>query len=164
MPATAAHSLGVMLSVPAWWRSLEVDAYSCWLPQGYASSALRCLVAHLHGGAGDMPGKACRLAGRHIVRLPAGTTEFLGTLRLEIIQTPYRKIEYSTQLRAIIGQPASFRIEGGRLWRSPVVTLGGQTPSRVRVLPNMMGIIAEFDCVEEPNEVLPSPRRDPPPR
>ncbi len=39
----------------------------------------------------------------------------------------------------------SIIIPGFRLWRSTVVTLGGQAASRITVLPNMRGIIARFD-------------------
>ncbi|MDF2235342.1 hypothetical protein P2H44_22515 [Albimonas sp. CAU 1670] len=47
-------------------------------------------------------------------------------------------------------QPAAILIPGTRLWRSTAVTLGGQTASRIRVLPNMDGIVAEFGPVAPP--------------
>ena len=52
-------------------------------------------------------------------------------------------------------QNASIVIPGYRLWRSTVVTLGGQKADRITVLPNMRGIMAEFQRVKRspfPNE------------
>lgn len=50
---------------------------------------------------------------------------------------------------------ASIEIPGNRLWRSSVVTLGGQEASRIVVLPNMRGILAIFDVVRT-SEVNPT--------
>lgn len=47
--------------------------------------------------------------------------------------------------------PARILIPGSRLWRSAEVTLGAQLASKITVLPNMEGIIAEFAEVEIPN-------------
>lgn len=46
--------------------------------------------------------------------------------------------------------PAEIVIPGERLWRSTVVTLGGQRAERIIVLPNMRGILAEFQEVRPP--------------
>jgi hypothetical protein len=45
---------------------------------------------------------------------------------------------------------ANLVIEGGRLWRNTVVTVGAQRADRIFVLPNMRGIVAEFRCLELP--------------
>ena len=47
-------------------------------------------------------------------------------------------------------EKAKILIPGSRLWRSATVTLGAQKADRITVLPNMEGIIAEFDPVEIP--------------
>ena len=39
----------------------------------------------------------------------------------------------------------SIIIPGFRLWRSTVVTLGGETAKRIMVLPNMRGVVAKFE-------------------
>ena len=46
---------------------------------------------------------------------------------------------------------ASILIPGKRLWRSAVVTVGGQRANKIIVLPNMKGIIASFDVILPPN-------------
>jgi hypothetical protein len=48
------------------------------------------------------------------------------------------------------GKETKILIPGSRLWRSASVTLGAQTAKRITVLPNMEGIIAEFDAVAPP--------------
>jgi hypothetical protein len=47
-------------------------------------------------------------------------------------------------------EPAAILIPGYRLWRSTVVTIGAQTADRITVMPNMQGIIAEFNQVSVP--------------
>lgn len=49
------------------------------------------------------------------------------------------------------GREAKLLIPGSRLWRSATVTLGAQIANRIRVLPNMEGIIAEFDQLDLPS-------------
>lgn len=48
------------------------------------------------------------------------------------------------------GKETTILIPGSRLWRSAAVTLGAQLADRIRVLPNMEGIIAEFGKVALP--------------
>ncbi|QQO56506.1 MAG: hypothetical protein N838_27220 [Thiohalocapsa sp. PB-PSB1] len=47
-------------------------------------------------------------------------------------------------------ESVSILIAGTRLWRSANVTLGADTAQRIRVLPNMEGIIAEFRNIQRP--------------
>ena len=49
------------------------------------------------------------------------------------------------------GKKVKILIPGSRLWRSATVTLGAQQAERIRVLPNMEGIIAEFDEIDLPH-------------
>ena len=49
-----------------------------------------------------------------------------------------------------VGKKADIVIEGGRLWRSTLVTLGTQSADEIFVLPHMEGIVATFDCVRRP--------------
>lgn len=49
-----------------------------------------------------------------------------------------------------LNETVKLLIPGTRLWRSTSVTLGGQQADRIRVLPNMKGIIAEFNSIDLP--------------
>ncbi len=63
---------------------------------------------------------------------------------------PVRIVDLYCGMTVQAGEPAKFVIEGVRLWRSTVVTLNGQTASRIQVLPDMRGIVASFDKVDPP--------------
>jgi hypothetical protein len=54
------------------------------------------------------------------------------------------------RITVMAGRGTRILIPGSRLWRSASVTLGAQTADRIRVLPNMEGIIAEFRAVDLP--------------
>lgn len=171
-PDMQLHNLGAMVSIPSWWRGLRITTIGCWLAADEPARDLIAVTewarrradtptrttayASVTTGAGhaDPLPPNCREHVHH-VRVPGGTSEFLRALRLEIIQTPYLRPSNPTRLSATVGRGARFLLQGGRLWRSPVVTLGGQPADRVRILPDMMGIVAEFECVEEPNEFEP---------
>lgn len=58
--------------------------------------------------------------------------------------------EIEKTIHARVGRGINILIPGARLWRSASVTLGSQLAKRIRVLPNMEGIIAEFGEVELP--------------
>ena len=51
-----------------------------------------------------------------------------------------------TELKAC--QNASVIIRGSQLWRSTVVTLGGQQADVITILPNMEGVVATFKPVQ----------------
>ena len=59
------------------------------------------------------------------------------------------KMDKEISVRA--GDGVKILIPGSRLWRSASVTLGAQLATRIRVLPNMEGIIAEFPLVDLPH-------------
>jgi hypothetical protein len=54
------------------------------------------------------------------------------------------------ELRLPACTDASILIRGKRLWRSATATLGGQHARRIRIMPSMDGIIAEFDALAPP--------------
>lgn len=62
-----------------------------------------------------------------------------------------RQSEMDQDIYLRAGRRAQVLIPGSRLWRSATVTLGAQTAERIRVLPNMEGIIAEFNCLALPS-------------
>jgi hypothetical protein len=53
----------------------------------------------------------------------------------------------------VVGVRGALLLEGARLWRSTEVTAGAQHADKITVLPNMEGILAEFDCVQPPNGI-----------
>jgi hypothetical protein len=142
------YPLSAVVSVPSWWRSLKVTVRSSWIEELDLASVES---EHFNGKCKDEgPQKSCR---EHFVRLPGSVKEINEKLRYEVRKEPYVD-EMATNARGSqfleIGRPGQIILEGGRLWRGTVVTMGHQQATRIVVLPDMNGIIAEFACVEPP--------------
>ncbi|MCA1997188.1 MAG: hypothetical protein LDL56_08165, partial [Armatimonadetes bacterium] len=165
------HTLSAVLSVPAWWRRMSLEIRECWIPASGLPEAAEVLRRLALDGATDAADPrrswvedrtmraSCQSPRTLYPRVPGGEADLTRALRIEVIRTPYVLAAPAEpeSAEAVVGQRASFRIAGGRLWRSTAVTLAGQAADRIRILPNMMGIIAEFDCVGPPRQVLPDP-------
>jgi hypothetical protein len=137
------YPLTAFISVPAWWRTAHVFINSCWL----ARRALADVKL-------DQPAsKICDQESKAhisqiIVRLPPAVPEISRKLAFDVVQQP--SLYNPTPKELVIGMPGALLLEGARLWRSTEVTAGAQHADRITVLPNMEGILAEFDCVRPP--------------
>ncbi|MGB5830429.1 MAG: hypothetical protein WBG92_00320 [Thiohalocapsa sp.] len=123
-----------LVSVPAWTDRLHVDLTTGWLDRSGRRSQVH---------------KKASME----VKLPPDFGAFDSIFRDQGWVTPAPQIRDQDMDRAIYvvaGQDASILIPGLRLWRSTSATLGSQTADRIRVLPNMEGIIADFRPVHLP--------------
>jgi hypothetical protein len=142
------HTLSAIVSVPSWWRAARLTVNACWVASTKVPLRPQEIIEQLEK---DENAPGCQLTHFH-PRLPGSEAELQRVLSIEVVRTPFvRMLPESENFNAVAGQRAAFRIEGGRLWRSTMVTLGAQVAERVSVLPNMLGIVAEFDCVEVPS-------------
>jgi hypothetical protein len=133
------YPLAAVISVPSWWRSMNLAIETCWVDR-----------ADLHkqkdfsqcDADGDGPAK-------HTVRLPGAISELSRKLGYEFVQEPRLEYRYplDAPLQLEVGRPAQVLLLGGRIWRSTEVTLGAQKADEIAVLPNMEGILAKFRCV-----------------
>ena len=123
-----------LISVPAWTDRLNVTVTTGWLNRaGKRRSPLREVQME--------------------VMLPPDYGAFDSIFRDQGWVTPAPRIrdqEMDREIYVVASQDASILIPGSRLWRSTSVTLGSQPADRIRVLPNMEGIIAEFRPVRMP--------------
>jgi hypothetical protein len=143
---TVQHSLAAMVSVPSWWKSMRVTISQCWISEvGHEA------FMSTHGAGLDKwcpPHDDTRKPVGFKVQLPGSVAEIDQKLRVSVIQEPYL-----VQTRVIAeqgleeGRNGRVVLEGGRLWKSPVVTLGNQVADEIEVLPNMGGIVAKFGCI-----------------
>lgn len=144
-----------IVSLPAFWRRAHIKVARCWSHEGQFE-AVRSLFQMDFFEMDEwqkkvLPDRAgCELRDLRM-RIPGSETEVERALNLEILRTPYVNINAAEEMIAYEGRPASFRLSGGRLWRSTTVTLGGQSADRIRILPDMRGIVAEFDCINHPS-------------
>jgi len=138
-------ALSAIVSVPSWWTRALISVRTCWLSSPSVEEAKTKCVEDDSGWGTTypimLPGDARGVSRALSFIVPheplvTGPSEIIGP-----------KATFS------VGQPGKVLIEGSRLWRSTVVTVGGQTADRIVVLPNMEAIVAEFQCVEYPNVI-----------
>lgn len=148
--ALKAIPLGALVAVPSWWRTVLLRICA-------ASVTERDLPTLVKGKFWDNDDRIKQHCRVETLRLPGTAQDLSRRLGIEILSTPFvRQLTFSAAggrkkvLQA--GMPANLLLEGGRLWRSTVVTLGGQRADQIVVLPDLRGIIAEFKCVEAPHE------------
>jgi hypothetical protein len=123
-----------LVSVPAWTDRLTINVTTGWLDR-----------------AGRRVGESREVQME--AKLPPDFGAFDSIFRDQGWVTPAPQIqdqEMDQAIYVVASQDASILIPGLRLWRSTSVTLGSQLADRIRVLPNMEGIIAEFRPVRLP--------------
>lgn len=168
--------LGAIISVPSWWRSALLQVCRGFTAGSRAPDIMRPEfwdhAADCHAEVLRLPGTAndvSRRLGVEVITFPFvnppndPTRDLAAALGGAGQEAPSqggpplgpasRREERNDQPTLIAedpARPASVLIRGERLWRSTVVTLGGQRANRITVLPDMTGIIATFDCVQPP--------------
>jgi hypothetical protein len=127
------YSLSAVLSLPSWWKHVELAVKVCW------QRAFRLGETAL--GKSDV----CEIAPAHVqtIKLPGTATEVSTKLGFSVLQQP--RLERSELPPVVAGREAEILLQGERLWRSMMVTLGGQTASEITILPNMKGILARLN-------------------
>lgn len=126
------QSVNAQISVPGWWPSFTIKTSYSWIDE--------------HGNIIKKSINKTTNSSKSIV-LPANLadiTQSLNRFSKSSKPNPQKDHTYSGTL----GSPASFLIAGDNLWRSTVVTLGGQKADRIEVLPSMKGIIAYFEKLQ----------------
>jgi hypothetical protein len=135
-------SLSALVSIPAWWTEINVDVETSWVGPDGAAEPAKC--AELKNDAAVVV-PSCY---RYTIGLPTDM-QLLDDL---IVKTSNRvptidALDVPDEVNVGLCHFASIAIPGSRLWRSATVTLGGQEATRIVVLPNMRGILAEFDKI-----------------
>lgn len=129
------QALTAMVSLPVWWNTLKLKITGSWRRENPTLPAFNS--------------SSSRFVKTYGVELPRRLSALDGKLVEDVeSREPRTAATYRTTVQ--VGQPARLLIEGENMWKSAEVFLGSQAANRVRVLPNMGGVIAEFD------QVLPS--------
>ena len=133
------HTLTGIVSVPSWWNELTLVTRTYWLDENG--------VEFTEKGEEIIPGIDVMKGQEVRVSLPSDWTSIVNILDPQSREPKLEDTATGTEeLRAC--EPGSVIIRGSQLWRSTVVTLGGQQADEISVLPNMKGIIARFYWVE----------------
>lgn len=137
----AQHSLSALVSIPSWWNILTLEVRTSWVD-------------------GDGVTEHSANSVKYVVDVPTDFEPLEATL-LGVQQLGPELMESRLDpIRLTACRRGAILIPGRRLWRSTVVTLGFQTADEITVLPNMKGIIAKFDTVENQASVLEERQRD----
>jgi len=127
--APVQHSLTALVSIPSWWNNLSLDVHTSWI-------------------GGDGVTEISPKSTKYVVDVPIDFEPLEATL-LGVQQLGPELMESRLDpIRLTACREGAIVIPGRRLWRSTVVTLGFQTADEITVLPNMKGIIAKFDKLE----------------
>ena len=146
------YDLSAVVSIPSWWTGVTLTVSSCWwklrdLENLDAKNIDKCGSEGIDAGTGQGQDS-------YSIKLPGDVKEVSRKLRIEVREVPYILHSlYNPQLGQYVfhvGMRADMVIEGGRLWRSTIVTLGTQPADEITVLPHMEGIVATFYCVRRP--------------
>lgn len=121
------NSLSALVSAPSWWRRADIEVETGWLTED-----------------GEFKDESTKFS--YQIALPGDQDEITSALLLGG-RRPKPSIESVEPLFVKLGEKAKLLIEGQNLWRSTVVTIGAQRSKKIFVLPNMKGIIAEFDPI-----------------
>jgi hypothetical protein len=118
------NSLSAIVSAPSWWRHAKIEIETGWLNQE---------------GKFEKDSEIS-----YPIALPGDQEEITSQL-LRQGKRPKPSIDTVEPTVITALKRAKLLIEGQNLWRSTVVTIGSQRSKKIFVLPNMKGIIAEFD-------------------
>lgn len=156
------YSLSAVISVPGWWQSLDAQYRMCWVEpsqldqqrerNGSWDSEIIEEICTKSSTGSSQP------TSTDVIRLPHTANEISRKLGYELQPSPHLEQQQLGQT-LYSGLPGDVILAGDRLWRSTEVFLGAQRADSIRVLPDMQGIVAHFNCVH-PIESDPS-RPDP---
>lgn len=125
----AQYALSALVSIPSWWNKAEFDITANWV-----------------GKTGETAGPS--RSWKYVVDVPMDFEPLEASL-LGIEQLGPELMESRLDPVALTAcRPGWIVIPGRRLWRSTKVTLGYQTADSISVLPNMKGIVAKFNEVQ----------------
>lgn len=174
------HRLSAILSVPSWWKRLRFDIKACWTtperarelgygrlthPESVCENPSKAKSLSQDSSSANEPDESTTKDGspaneplilNYTAQLPRRTEDVTERFRFDFIKAPYLDQQWlvsNPRLRLEAGRPGKLVILGGRLWRGTVATIMGQPADKITVLPDMKGVIAEFDCVITPPEM-----------
>jgi hypothetical protein len=139
------HSVYALLSVPAWWSKVQFTVSKAW-----TDDAGRPVDTKQWASASEVAPEA---VPQQVYTIPLPVD--YEAIDLIVLGATRRSPEVygiglEQPIRVTACRSADILLPGKRLWRSTIVTLGGQVADRITVLPSMRGIIAHFRKVEIP--------------
>ena len=122
-------SLTALVSLPAWWEEIRVKIEPSW----------------------DGEREAAQKSQVYVIVLPVNFETVDGNLFESNDRSPVIGDWSTNGLTVTACEKTEILIPGRRLWRSTVVTLGGQRADEIYVMPDMNGIVATFTKLDFPS-------------
>lgn len=148
------HRVSAVISVPSWWTQVGLTVRQCWGRRSRVSDELITdpYAARVQcDGARHRSGLSPAGIVDYAIDLPATPQRITEVFDFEVIKVPYIDVDPSRLMPSVeAGRSGEIIIEGGRLWRGTMVTLGQQRADTIQVLPDMKGVVATFNCVHPP--------------
>jgi hypothetical protein len=132
-------SLAALISLPAWWEEVGLKVKRSWVDESKTAGV------QASAGSDNLPDL------QFTIELPVNFETVDAILFETIDRNPVIFESAGASLTVKPCNTAEIVIPGRRLWRSTVVTLGGQKADEIFVLPDMNGIIAKFNQVHLPS-------------
>lgn len=140
--APSQQSLSALISLPSWWHRIHLTVSTNWLNQDNDNNKVKSEK------------------NSYYVDLPTNYEHLEATMLEKQQRAPELMTTMLDPINLTACRPGAIVIPGERLWRSSVVTLGNQTADEISVLPNMKGIIARFNSVENQMSIAENKRGD----
>jgi len=132
------NGLSAIVSIPGWWDKAEVVINRYWVKESGKFG--------VHEGGEQ----AVRLSEiNYTIAVPGSFADALNVLNGDSLTRVNQERIDSAAWKVKIGAPAEIMIRGKSLWRNPQVRLGSQFADRVKVMPDMDGVVAIFNTVTE---------------
>ncbi|MEM8554968.1 MAG: hypothetical protein AAGF71_09120 [Pseudomonadota bacterium] len=167
------NRLSAVVAVPSWWRWLDFEIHACWVTPQNAREMAATLQAdprhicksptEIEAESDDQTSPMQRadlppiLDRKFQVQLPRRVEDVTERFNFDFIKSPYFDRDWDTDTRnnpnmltLEVGRPGRLVLAGERLWRGTVVTVNNQAADRIVVLPDMKGVVAEFNCLHPP--------------
>jgi hypothetical protein len=157
------QAVAAIVAVPAWWSEVAIAVDRYWLRD---DGSCRESGGALRSSCKPFPPRPTTVSNgpdagtpnllahevRRIVLLPGDPTG-VSDILFSVSKRPLIHKGDMGEQTVVVGEPAEVVIPGRYLWRSSKVTLGTQLASRISVLPNMGGVIAHFERINEPPDL-----------
>lgn len=147
---TAPYELTADLSLPGWWPYVDLNVQTAWTPDWRQGVGSTLTLTYAQPGDGDAP-------LRRTLRVPlAPNSSDMSSLTDALIaqQSSFASTSSPTITSiapseiSACGGSTTLLIEGDNIWRSEKIIVGGKeySGSRVRVTPDMSGILVDIDA------------------
>jgi len=129
------QSISALVAIPSWWDKAKIEVTTKWVSEN-----------------GNIEKDKIKTT-KYDIHLPQNFKPLETDILKRVNQGPALYDSGQEPILLSACTPGKIIIRGKRLWRSTMVTLGSQIADQIMVLPNMKGIVAYFDTIENQSTI-----------